>query len=361
MSARLVGWGLVALLAAAVALAACVSGGRRSGWERPAAGAAPTDTAPGAGTSIVVGGRHVDVGAPVVLWFDPGGYSAYSRALRFPDEAPDDPSWQAPTGLRYKPGRETERGKVTRRSTSPEIAEVVDQLVLHYDVCGLARTCFKVLHDRRELSVHFLLDVDGTLYQTMDLADTAWHARQANARSVGVEIASIGAYPPGPASPLDDPASPLDEWYARDGEGERLVLPAGPTGVRTPGFVGRPLRPGRLQGVINGQTLEMHDFTPEQYETLERLTAALCRVFPRIAPEAPRDAAGRVRTDVLPASEYEAFGGILGHHHLTEQKVDPGPAFDWERYLLRVRALLQGAPRGLETALARPPARGRDD
>jgi hypothetical protein len=256
VSPRLVGWGLVALLAAAVALAACVSGGRRSAWDRPAGGAAPTDTVPGAGTSIVVGGRHVDVGAPVVLWFDAGGYSADSRALRFPDEAPADPSWQAPTGLRYKPGRETERGVVTRRSTLSDIAAVVDQLVLHYDVCGLSRTCFKVLHDRRELSVHFLLDVDGTLYQTMDLADTAWHARQANARSVGVEIASIGAYPPGSASPLDT-------WYARDGEGERLVLPPGPTGVRTPGFVGRPLRPGRLQGVINGQTLEMHDFTPE--------------------------------------------------------------------------------------------------
>jgi hypothetical protein len=51
--------------------------------------------------------------------------------------------------------------------------------------------------------------------------------------------------------------------------------------VRTPGFVGRPRRPGRLQGVINGQTLEMHDFTPEQYDTLERLTAALCRALRR--------------------------------------------------------------------------------
>ena len=68
-----------------------------------------------------------------------------------------------------------------------------------------------------------------------------------------------------------------------------------------------------------------------------------------------------MRTDVLPASECEAFGGILGHHHLTEQKGDPGPAFDWERYLLRVRALLQGDARGFETALRRPAARGRND
>ena len=26
-----------------------------------------------------------------------------------------------------------------------------------------------------------------------------------------------------------------------------------------------------------------------------------------------------------------AFEGILGHYHLTRGKVDPGPAFEWER------------------------------
>jgi len=36
--------------------------------------------------------------------------------------------------------------------------------------------CFKVLHDHRDLSVHFMLDLDGTIYQTLDLKERAWHA-----------------------------------------------------------------------------------------------------------------------------------------------------------------------------------------
>jgi len=313
------------LLWPALILAACVS--------EPEPEPAPrASQVPETGSSIVVGGRHVWIGAPVVLWFDPGGYDGYSLALRFPDDVPAGP-WEAPSGLRYRPGRETERGRVTRRSSPGEIAEVVDQLVLHYDACGTSRRCFQVLHDRRELSVHFLLDVDGTLYQTLDLAETAWHARQANARSIGVEIANIGAYEPGRPSPLD-------EWYAADGE-RRLVLPPPPNGVRTPGFVGRPARAERVAGEVNGLRLEMHDFTPQQYETLARLTVALCRELPRLAPAAPRGADGRVRADALSDAELRAYSGILGHQHVSAGKYDPGPAFDWQRYLALVRSGLQ--------------------
>ena len=142
------------------------------------------------------------------------------RSSVSPQEPSAAPDWEPPSGLRYQPGRETERGQVTRRSPLVEIAALVDQLVLHYDACGTSRQCFKVLHDRRELSVHFLLDVDGTLYQTLDLAETAWHARQANERSIGVEIANIGAHAPrGP--------SPLDDWYATDAEGTAPRAPPG--------------------------------------------------------------------------------------------------------------------------------------
>ena len=319
-------------LCAAVVLGACVG---EPDARPPTPERAPTGVrVDELGSSIVVGGEHVWIGAPVVLWFDPGGYNAYSRELRFPGERPSDPEWEAPDELRYKPGRSTPDGEVSRRSSIEAIGQVVDQFVLHYDACGLSRTCFKVLHDRRELSVHFLLDVDGTLYQTLDLAETAWHARQANGRSIGIEIANIGAYAPGSGSPLDT-------WYERDAAGARLVLPPEPTGVRTPAFEGRPARPRRIRGTANGRDLEMYDLTPEQYDSLARLTAALCRVFPRIRPDAPRDAEGRVRTDVLSDEAFRAFHGILGHHHVSASKYDPGPAFDWERYLTLVRSALQ--------------------
>jgi N-acetyl-anhydromuramyl-L-alanine amidase AmpD len=190
-----------------------------------------------------------------------------------------------------------------------------------------------VLQDERQLSAHFLLDLDGTLYQTLDLADQAWHAGAANARSIGVEIANVGAYPP-------DAREPLERWYAPDGRDARVTLPGslGDGGIRTHGFVARPARPVPVRGPVQGEVLEQYDFTPEQYRSLALLTATLARTFPELRLDAPRDSSGRVRRDALSDAELAAFGGVLGHWHVSREKRDPGPAFDWERYLAAARA-----------------------
>lgn len=288
---------------------------------------------------IVACGRRIPVDAPVVLWTDPDGYDATRCEPRFAIAAS-----LAEDGPRYRPGRvpkhEGDLGGPVVAPGSEDLdalRAVVTQFVLHYDVCGTSRRCFEVLQDRRGLSVHFLLDVDGTIYQTLDLRDTAWHAARANYRSIGVEIANIGAYPPGPKAD-----EVLGRWYAREGGELVLRLPDafGAEGVRTPGFRGRAARRERIRDAIHGRLLEQVDFTPEQYDSLVALTAALCRTFPGIRPDAPRDGAGRVRSDALSERELVRFGGILGHQHVTERKVDPGPAFDWDGYLARVRAAL---------------------
>lgn len=295
----------------------------------------PPERADEARGFLVVCGRRFPVDAPVVLWTDPGGYDATRTDFRF--GAPGTADAPAPGSRRYTPGRET-RGNARRTLVRPDerdparVADVVDQFVLHYDACGLSRTCFQVLHDLRGLSVHFMLDLDGTIYQTLDLRDQAWHAGPANPRSIGVEIANLGARPPGSSSELDD-------WYRRDGAGTRIVLPAryGDGGLRTPAFVPRPVRPRPIEGCVQGERLAMYDLTPEQYDSLVALTAALCRVFPHIDAEVPRDARGDVRTETLSADELARFRGILGHYHVSATKLDPGPAFDWEGFLLRVR------------------------
>jgi N-acetylmuramoyl-L-alanine amidase len=282
---------------------------------------------------LVACGRRHPLDTRVVQWSEPGGYDASRTALAFPADPPADP----PAGLRYQPGRTLAGGAtVGPQADLAELRGVVDQFVLHFDACGTSRRCFQVLHDRRKLSVHFLLDLDGTLYQTLDLVHTAWHARQANARSVGVEIANIGAYPP-------DEAGALEEWYARDASGTRVVLPAdqGDGGLRTPGFVARPRRDRPVRGSVQGRSLVMYDYTPEQYRALAKLAAALARLFPLLALEVPRHAAGaqrgRVRDGALDDAEFAAFRGILGHQHVSADKVDPGPAFHWEEFLHAAR------------------------
>lgn len=294
----------------------------------PDAAKREADAAFPAGRAIVVCGERVPVDAPVVLWTSPPRYDAYSERPRF--------GAAGPMGKRYLPGREPRTDALAaavRRDgwTRAHLAEQVDLFVLHYDACGTSRACFRVLQDERKLSVHFLLDLDGTLYQTLDIREQAWHARAANPRSIGIEIAQVGAFPPAERAALER----AYEWSER---GVRVKLPTDGGGLRTRAVEARPARAGPLRGAIHGATYLQHDFTPEQYASLAALAQTLARVFPQIELDAPRDERGRVRTDALTDREEAAFHGILGHFHLQTDKRDPGPAFDWERFLARARA-----------------------
>ena len=307
---------------------------------------------PRSGDEIVAAGRIFHTGTPVVLWMDPGGYDAYRVERRF---APlEESSWadssvgehKLKTPNRYNlrhAGLTAEQIEQVRGGgwDLPLLQSVVDQFVIHFDVAGTSRTCFKVLQDDRDLSVHFMLDLDGTIYQTLDLKERAWHATTSNDRSVGIEIANIGAYP-------INGTNPLAQWYQKDSDGgTRITLPAryGDGGFRTPHFVGHPARPDPVVGVIQGETLEQYDFTPQQYAALTKLTATLCRVFPKIQCRYPVDAQGRLIPHKLPDPELKAYEGVLGHYHIQTNKDDPGPAFDWDRVIGGARLLLYGDKR----------------
>jgi len=312
-------------------------------------------TSPGAfvsraGDEIMVAGQMVHTGTPVVLWTDPGGYDAYRVERRFGPYAQS--SWRessAQTRSLTTPNRYGLReDKLTPEELQrvrgggwdlPLLQQTIDQFVLHFDVCGTSRQCFKVLQDERDLSVHFMLDLDGTIYQTLDVKERAWHATKSNSRSVGVEIANMGAYPPGDLRTLD-------QWYQSDGQGgTRITIPQafGDGGVRTPGFIGHPARPQPVKGRVQNQDLVQYDFTPEQYHALMRLTATLCTVLPKIRCDYPRDPAGNVVPNKLPDDQLAAYQGVLGHYHIQTNKTDPGPALQWDYLINGARALMTPA------------------
>lgn len=287
-------------------------------------GKAPSD-------SIVVCGQKFAVGTPVVLWSDPGGYDAYSLFPHFarPESQPEEkkkPRYGSRTAL-LSP---SDAQRVEKNGWDlPTLQSVVDQFVIHYDVCGTSARCFQVLQDSRGLSVHFMLDLDGTIYQTLDLKESAWHATKSNRRSIGIEIANMGAYPP-------DQLGPLDRWYVKDDKGQvRITIPdeLGKRGLRHPDLTFHPVRNELIRGTIRGQALAQYDLTPQQYEALAKLTATLCEVFPKLKRDVPRYSTGKVRLDTLSDAEWQAYQGILGHWHVQTNKTDPGPAFQWDRIL----------------------------
>ncbi|MBN2573011.1 MAG: N-acetylmuramoyl-L-alanine amidase [Deltaproteobacteria bacterium] len=256
--------------------------------------AAPAGPQPTRGTAIIAAGQPFDVGRTVVLWNDDQGFDGYQT--RCIDQTGGCCDFDSP---RYG----TRKG--INKRTLAELQDVVSQFVLHFDGCVNSRSCFKSMHNRTRpgggsgcgLSAHFMIDTDGTIYQTLDLVERAYHAEQENSISVGVEICNRGRYNPNEMHKL--PA----EWRTRP---RRIV-------------------------VINGARYDAYDFRPEQYESVVALTRTLLRIFPKMKPEVPEEN-GEVILDTL--ENPLAFSGIVGHLHvdLDKQKWDPG-ALDWKRIL----------------------------
>ena len=118
----------------------------------------PGTMAPRRGDEILVAGQFVHTGTPVVLWLDPGGYDAYRVERRF--SAFDESSWEtskvvvkdlsSPNRYGLRKGRLSENEIERVRGGGwdlPLLQEKVDQFVVHFDVAGTSRQCFKVLHD----------------------------------------------------------------------------------------------------------------------------------------------------------------------------------------------------------------------
>ncbi|MFN4242463.1 MAG: N-acetylmuramoyl-L-alanine amidase [Tepidisphaerales bacterium] len=343
------------------------------------------------GDEIMVAGRLFRTGTRVVLWTDPGGYDAYRTERRFspwatapwtpPVMRPAPPSTRPtqrtgatarpggtpaggsrveggggmvlafPEGFQDQPPRPSRVGIRDGVLNWPELEQVrgggwtlellqqkVDQFVIHYDAVGFARFCFRTLHDSRGLSVHFLLDIDGTIYQTMDLKDRAFHATTSNHRSIGIEIANRGAY---------ESLVPLREFYEQDELGVRLTIPArfGDGGLLVPG-VYRPARPEPIRGRVNGLNVVMYDFTPEQYDALTRLVATVATVLPRITLDYPKEPNGQPKMRRMTDAQLERWQGLIGHYNIQTDKYDPGPAFQWERVVAGAKALM--TPEALE-------------
>ncbi len=170
----------------------------------------------------------------------------------------------------------------------------VKQAILHLDGMRTAYGCFTVLY-QRGLSTHLIIDWDGTVYQTLALADTAWHAHPNNEISIGIDL----------NNPVRPNRQPPDQT-ARE----------------------------VFRGRINGGTRISLGYTDAQYDALIAVLRGLDEMFPALRLKAPIGGDGQIVRNKLLDTQ---FTGIVGHYHVSANKWDPGPGFDWERVLLGVR------------------------
>jgi N-acetyl-anhydromuramyl-L-alanine amidase AmpD len=305
-------------------------------------GGAPGQHESREGDEIVVAGQFFHTGTKVVLWMDPGGYDAYRLQRRFvPIPQAGSGNVHARYGMRAAKLTPAQLERVRGGGWDlPLLQSSIDQFVLHYDVEGCSRACFEALQDKAGLSVHLMLDLDGTIYQTLDLKEEAWHATSSNNRSIGLEIANVGSY-------TNADNTPLTSWYKKDAQGRMTInIPKkfGPNPERTPHFAGHPARRELITGEIHGIPRKQYDYTPQQYAALAKLTATLCTIFPKINCDYPREADGKLMTHKIPEPELQNYQGVLGHYHVQTDKEDPGPALQWDYIIGEARSLMKLPP-----------------
>ncbi|MBM89816.1 MAG: hypothetical protein CMQ41_15745 [Gammaproteobacteria bacterium] len=185
--------------------------------------------------------------------------------------------WSEENGLEAKKG--TYKPNIGKRD--------IDFFVNHWDVCLNSASCLRVVNNRG-ISVQFLIDNDGRIFQTMDMSHIAWHAggRGWNARSVGVEISN--AYYP-----------KYQSWYEKNGFGPRPLV----EGAR-----------------VHNRTLKPFlGFYPVQMEALKALWKAINTSI-GVPLTTPCHKNGKVIKGVVPDTR-EVYG-FVNHYHLTRKKID---------------------------------------
>jgi N-acetylmuramoyl-L-alanine amidase len=258
-------------------------------------------------SKIWVAGVGFDIEAKVVRWDEGPGYDGTALRCVNPSHPCPDGGIRpySPEAKNTRPNRFALRPALRRYGNHPPLdatQAVVRQFILHHDGCASAAMCFNVLQNERGLSCHFLMDNDGTIYQTMDLSLMAYHAGGFNTHSVGIEICNRGD-------------AKRDPDYYRKKNQKRET-----TTVR-----------------IHGHIYQCFQFTPQQMDAMHALVKAVNRALPNVPLEYPQDTPGHQAWGELP--NVAQFAGVLGHYHTTRRKWDPGP-FDFKALCEKTRGSL---------------------
>ncbi|HVV88518.1 MAG TPA: N-acetylmuramoyl-L-alanine amidase [Kofleriaceae bacterium] len=264
-------------------------------------------------SKLILAGKDLDGDLPQLkTWREPPYWDAQSECIWTPEWRPGmactpqgaTSSVAKNTGTKryaYRPSlRRYYMGGSDKQPPLDAAKAVINKFVFHHDGCPDAASCWRTLQNDRGLSVHFIIDGDGTIYQTCDLALMAYHAAQFNLNAIGVEINNRGD------------ANKEPHYY---------------TDRRT------------VACQIGASKILAWDFTDAQYASLNDLARVLVKHLPNLPLDFPQDptAPGKQMWGVLqPGADGDSLGvpgfaGYLGHYHCTKRKWDPG-AFDFKKF-----------------------------
>jgi N-acetyl-anhydromuramyl-L-alanine amidase AmpD len=255
---------------------------------------------------VIVAGHEFDCDAKIVTWHESGWNSAAERCVIVPNRCPGGVKAYSEKAINTRANRFWYRPGLghTKTPDLKAVQSIVRMFTVHHDGCPNAKTCFQVLHDERGISCHFIIDNDGTIYQTLDLGLMGFQAAGFNPHSIGVELCNRGD------------AKKYPNYYG-----------------------GKPSRgPARTATTVSvhGHVYLAYNFNDVQVHALEELARSLRYALPNLPVEYPqsKDKPGQQAWGAI--ENPKAFSGYMGHFHQTLRKWDPGP-FDFKKFCERVR------------------------
>lgn len=250
--------------------------------------------------------------------------------LNRPMQIRDDPAFSAESDVDYAGFWPTPNCRIADE-------RVIDTIVIHYTAGVSCDSDTSTMQDpMHKASAHYLICRDGSIRQLVADKDIAWHAGcegtcsrtgsctgecllndHMNTRSIGIELANRGYL--GDNYQLK-PTSTSNLVYTSNYGLVRKVVPQGytdPVSVSSVEIAGEgPLeyefidnagKPPKGTVLRSIEHKYWEEFTPEQYETLAKLTSMIATKY-------------SVNSD-----------RIIGHEQVIARKSDPGPAFNWTR------------------------------
>jgi hypothetical protein len=243
------------------------------------------------GTSIVACDQKFDIGRKVVLWSDTGGFDSYlENTVKIPVE--DRKTGKVTTtviaGKRY-----SERNP--KNMTLEQLRKKICNFTVHHSATWRASSCYQALQNQRKLSVNFMIDddKDATIYQCLDIREIGWSQGVCNATGPGVEICWQPAY-------FALPGAYSEANRKKYGVPDHKIV----------------------TDTLRGQKLKSFAPTDAQVESCIALIWGFCELFPDVKPEFPKDKSGKILKTHL-TSNPALYNGLLGHFHITANKIDP--------------------------------------
>ena len=152
----------------------------------------------------------------------------------------------------------------------------INKIVIHWDAALSIDSCFNILK-KRGVSTHFGVDNDGTVFQLLNTNHVAYHVKESNNDSIGIDISNAFYLK-------------YNDTYKKRGFGLRPVITS----------------------KVNGKSVGPHlGYYPQQIEAAKELIKVLCRHY-KIPLNIPSKFVDTPATT----------SGVMFHYHLNDSKID---------------------------------------